>query len=74
MLVLLYTLFFALNLGKIASNLLVVVVIVVAAVNRPVITGLVPMTRYVYKQERGKLRYEDSRSIRNEEIFAFFSG
>ena len=74
MLVLLYTLFFALNLGKIASNLLVVVVIVAAAVNRPVITGLDPMTRYVYKQERGKLRYEDSRSIRNEEIFAFLSG
>ena len=65
-------LFFALNLGKTASNLLVVVV--AAAVNRPVITGLVPMTRYVYKQERGKLRYEDSRSIRNEEIFPFLSG
>ena len=71
MLVLLYTLFFARNLGKIASNLLVVVA---AAVNRPVITGLVLMTRYVYKQERGKLRYEDSRSIRNEEIFHFFNG
>ena len=69
MLVLLYTLFFARNLGKIASNLLVA-----AAVNRPVITGLVLMTRYVYKQERGKLRYEDSRSIRNEEIFHFFNG
>ena len=65
-------LFFALNLGKTASNLLVVVV--AAAVNRPVVTGLVPMTRYVYKQERGKLRYEDSRSIRNEEIFPFLSG
>ena len=73
MLVLLYTLFFARNLGKIASNLLLVVV--VAAVNRPVITGLVPMMRYVYKRERaGKLRYEDSRSIRNEEIFPFLSG
>ena len=65
-------LFIALNLGKTASNLLVVVV--AAAVNRPVVTGLVPMTRYVYKQERGKLRYEDSRSIRNEEIFPFLSG